>query len=239
MEPVSLSKDLLAAARTGSDAEIALVVAELASVRPAGIEGDASRIAFWLNVYNARLLHALRDRPRAGHLFRHRALFRSSRYELAGRDYSLDQVEHGLLRANRRPPFALRRTIPPGDQRLDAAPAEADPRIHFALNCGAVSCPPIAPYDEVDLDKQLDAATRSYLKAESELDGERIVLPGLMRLYRRDFEAAGGPVEFALAHLPAEEADAVRSRRGRGVSWSRFDWTLVGAQPSSEDLSAK
>ena len=209
-------------------------VEELAAVRPAEIEGDPARIAFWLNVYNGRLLHALRDHPRSGHLFRHRGLFRSTGYGLDGREYSLDQIEHGLLRRNRRAPFALRRTLAVGDPRLAAAPAIADPRIHFALNCGAASCPPIKAYDEAGVDPALDAATRSYLDADTEVDGDRVVLPGLMKLYRGDFDAAGGPLAFALAHLPEKTAAAIRARPGLRVGWSRFDWTLVAAAPGSD-----
>jgi hypothetical protein len=238
VEAVSLSRQLLAAARAGDDAEISRAVEELAAVRPPEIEGDPARVAFWLNVYNGRLLHAFHDHPRSGHLFRHRGLFRSTGYVLDGREHSLDQIEHGLLRRNRRAPFALRRTLPVGDPRLAAAPAVADPRIHFALNCGAVSCPPIAEYDEAGVGSALDAATRSYLEAETVLDGDRVVLPGLMKLYRGDFDAAGGPVEFALAHLPDETAEAIRELPRLKVGWSRFDWTLVAPQGSS-DLSAK
>ena len=238
MEAVSLSRRLLAAARAGDDAEIGRAVEELAAVRPAEIEGDPARLAFWLNVYNGRLLHAFRDHPRSGHLFRHRGLFRSTGYSLDGREFSLDQIEHGLLRDNRRAPFALRRTLPVGDPRLAAAPAVADPRIHFALNCGAVSCPPVREYDEAGVDADLDAATRSYLEAETELEDDRVVLPGLMKLYRGDFESAGGPVEFALSHLPEETAAALRARPDLRIGWTRFDWTLVAAQPTS-DFSAK
>ena len=54
-----------------------------------------------------------------------------------------------------------------------------------------------------------------------------------MRLYRRDFEAAGGPLAFTLRHLPA--AVAVRLREGADslpLRYAKFDWTLVGPTES-------
>lgn len=150
---------------------------------------------------------------------------------IGGHRYSLDVIEHGLLRGNRRPPFAIRRTLSPADPRLVAAPSSADPRIHFALNCGAVSCPPVRPYGAEDVGASLDAATRGYLQAESSLDREsgRLVLPGLMRLYRLDFADRGGVLAFSLPYLPAADAGWLRSNPGVRVDWSRFDWTMTAS----------
>ena len=47
-----------------------------------------------------------------------------------------------------------------------------DPRIHFALNCGAVSCPPIAVYEGESLDEQLDIATEGFLEGNTIVDKE-------------------------------------------------------------------
>ena len=77
------------------------------------------------------------------------------------------------------------------DPRLNLALTEAEPRIHFALNCGAASCPPIktfsaeevseityisvAPWSIVisilifQIDSQLDIATSSYLENDDAL----------------------------------------------------------------------
>ena len=226
MDAVSESQALLAAARAGDRPGLEAAAAGLAAIRPGAIEGDAARIAFWLNVYNARLLDALDERPLTGSLLRHRGLFRRAAYEVGGERYSLDAIEHGLLRGNARAPFALRRTLRPGDERLNGAPSRPDPRIHFALNCGAASCPPIRAYSAEKLRDELEAAARAYLEAESGFDAAtgRLVLPGLLRLYRADFEPEGGAIAFALSRLPFG-AEAARA----DVSWSRFDWTLNGA----------
>ena len=132
---------------------------------------------------------ALAEKPRSGHLFRHRRLFKRATHTRDGLDYSLDEIEHGLLRGNRRPPYGLRRLLRDGDPKLEAAPSRPDPRIHFALNCGARSCPPVRTYTAEGVDRELEAATLSYMEAESELDREAgvLTLPGVVKLYRSDF----------------------------------------------------
>ena len=113
------------------------------------------RLAFWLNAYNRLVRDELAARPRHGHLFRHRRLFRTIALEHEGLRFTPDVIEHGLLRGNRRPPYGLRPLLRAGDPRLEYAPASVDPRIHFALNCGARSCPPVHDSEAARVDEQL------------------------------------------------------------------------------------
>ena len=60
--------------------------------------------------------------------------------------YSLHDIESGILRANRRPVASFSRPFSKTDPRLAIALPEPEPMIHFALVCGAKSCPPIKTY---------------------------------------------------------------------------------------------
>ena len=60
--------------------------------------------------------------------------------------YSLHDIESGILRANRRPVATIFRPFSKTDPRLHIALPEPEPAIHFALVCGAKSCPPIKTY---------------------------------------------------------------------------------------------
>ena len=120
------------------------------------------------------------------------------------------------------------RPFSPDDPRLRTAPGTPDPRIHFALNCGARSCPGVRVYSD-DPDAELEAATRAYITAESDPDeaGGTLTLPGLMKLYRSDFGGRDGMVRFAAARLPdsnwiEEAGDGLRIR------FTRFDWRTAG-----------
>ena len=79
-------------------------------------------------------------------------------YEVAGHVLSLDDVEHALLRRSPagdarslRRTHARRRTFAPTLAR------KFDNRIHFALNCGASSCPPVKLFRDESLDEDLAA----------------------------------------------------------------------------------
>ena len=78
----------------------------------------------------------------------------------------------------------------------------------------------VRPYDAAGLDAALEAATREYLRRETVVEGERVALPGLCRLYRGDFGGSSGLRALAARHLDV----AVPAGRLR---FTRFDWTLV------------
>ena len=59
------------------------------------------------------------------------------------------------------PPFSRRDVRP----RLRVV----DPRIHFALVCGARGCPPISVYSALDLDRELATAAAVFLSDPSAL----------------------------------------------------------------------
>ena len=193
---------------------------------------DDELLAYWLNAYNSTLRGALAAKPRSGHLFRHRRLFKTATHRRDGLDYTLDEIEHGLLRGNRRPPYGLRRLLRPGDPKLDAAPGRVDTRIHFALNCGARSCPPVRTYTAPGVDAELEAATLSYMEAESDLDRERgvLTLPGVVKLYRSDFGTDAELTELAARALGGADAAWIHEHAGEiRLDYAKFDWRLVPA----------
>lgn len=233
-DPAALSRQILAEARRVEAPEECGRLAELArrlrGVDPAAIGGDAARLAFWINLYNALLLHRLCLRPVRGSVLWRPRLFSTSAYEVGGEPYSLDLIEHGVLRRNRRPPYRLRRPLRESDPRREAAPSRVDPRVHFALNCGACSCPPIHVYEPGAIEEQLELATRAYLRAETEVDSERgrVTLPRLMRLYRADFGDRAARLELATRHVSAVRKCCEACGERLGVRYGRFDW---GAAP--------
>ncbi len=233
LDPVDLSEQILAEAKSVQGPEhcarLDRLTAQLHGVDPDGLAGDSERIAFWANLYNALILHCLCLRPLKGSLLRHLRMFDRIAYGVGGHDYPLNLIEHGVLRGNRRPPFRVRRLLGQSDPRLAAAVSSVDPRIHFALNCGARSCPPIRAYDPEVLEDQLELSTRSYLEAETQIEVERcrIKLPRLMRLYRADFGSRDEQLAFAAAHVPGVRECLERRSRTPRVRYSKFDWTVT------------
>jgi hypothetical protein len=135
---------------------------------------------------------------------------------------SLDAMEHGILRVSRSKYGLgyLPRVPRPAERRFRLA--EPDPRIHFALNCGAESCPAIRAYEPDRIDDQLDMTTRSYLDATVAYDADAGVarLPRLFLWYRGDFDGGAGIRAFLRAHGALPD-DADPRLRYRSWDWSR------------------
>ncbi|MFB6281050.1 MAG: DUF547 domain-containing protein [Haloferacaceae archaeon] len=183
----------------------------------------ATALAFWLNLYNAgtQLLLARREDPFGGPLGFLR-FFRTSCVTVAGTDLGLDDIEQGVLRGSRSKYGLgyLPRLRPSAFERRYRL-SDPDPRIHFALNCGAASCPAIRAYDPERVDDQLDAATRAYLDGTVEYDPASGVarVPRVFLWYRGDFGGGRGIRAFLRDHgaVPADAEPRLRYR-----SW---DWT--------------
>ena len=91
--------------------------------------------------------------------------FSTVSYKLGGLVYSLNDIENGILRSNRSSMATLyRKPFSATDPKLAIALKTVDPRIHFALNCGAKSCPPIKTFSGAEVEEQLEVATAAFLE---------------------------------------------------------------------------
>jgi hypothetical protein len=185
-------------------------------------------LAFWLNIYNAAAQLLLARRPE---LFDSRwRFFRTTAITAAGVDVSLDDIEHGILRG-KRSKYGLgylprvARTGFGSDYRLDV-----DPRIHFALNCGAVSCPAILAYDPDTVDRTLDEATETNLNqtVTYDTDRDRVRLPRVCLWFIGDFGGPSGLRVFLRDHgqIPPESNPSLR--------FESYDWTKAPRQFADE-----
>lgn len=177
-------------------------------------------LAFWLNCYNAATQLLLERRPA---LFDSRVrFFRAPAITVAGTALSLDDVEHGILRG-RRSKYGLGYLPRLSRTGLGAAyRLEPDPRIHFALNCGAASCPAILAYEPEPIDEILDEATRTSLERSVEYDPERdrLRLPRVCLWFLGDFGGPSGLRSFLRTHGVVPESASTPSLRFRGYDWS-------------------
>ena len=112
-------------------------------------------------------------------------------YDIGGQCFSLNDIENGILRGNKGSMATLYMTpFGKGDPRIVHALPEAEPKIHFALNCGAKSCPPIKTFKPDGIDAQLKTATDSYLENDDavtlEPDKGVIYLSMLFKWYVRN-----------------------------------------------------
>jgi hypothetical protein len=97
-----------------------------------------------------------------------------------------------------------------------------DYRIHFALNCGAKSCPPIALYRADEIDSQLDKATAAYLASTAQYKARQNVVwaPAVCSWFKGDFGGEDGVIEMM------KKYKVVPQDKTPEVEYLSYDWTL-------------
>lgn len=117
-------------------------------------------------------------------------------YRIGPHVFSLDDMEHGILRGNQRHPSTRQRLFSKEDPRGVFSVTELDPRIHCALVCGAKSCPPIRLYSAANLERGLTMACQNFCRNEVQVDPEarRVTVSQLFRWYSADFGATDADI---------------------------------------------
>ncbi|MFN5169458.1 MAG: DUF547 domain-containing protein [Cyclobacteriaceae bacterium] len=178
--------------------------------------------AFWLNLYNTFVAYSLAQNPSQ---FDDRGKFFKTEFiTIAGQKLSLDDIEHGIIRHSRNKlsmGYLGKVAVPDFEKRFRLA--DIDWRIHFALNCGAKSCPPVSFYDWKRLDQQLNLATADYLARNTRYDApaDAVFVPMLCSWFRADFDGEDGVREIMKKH------GIVPAARNPSVKYNDYDWTLL------------
>ncbi len=191
----------------------------LASAKPAGL-APAERLAFWINTYNAytiQLIVSHGERASIRNINKTLGLklkgpWQEELVRAGGLRLHLDHVEHEIIRKQFH-----------------------EPRIHFALVCAALSCPPLRSeaFTGARLEEQLADQARVFLLAsptKNRVDVAARVVHGspiYSSYYRDDFGGSDAAIGRYLAGLwpPGPERDLLASGRFQLVS-TDYDWTL-------------
>jgi uncharacterized protein DUF547 len=214
-------------------AELRRCTAQLNHFDPSSLQTDAERLAFWINLYNVLIVDAVIAFGIRRAVWEDRGFFRRAAYRIGGRRCSADEIEHGILRSNRLPPYIPFPVWARNDLRRQWVVQRLDPRVHAALNCASRSCPPIAVYAAEVIDEQLDLAARSFVNSTTEVvqaeNGRlSLQLSPIFRWYSADFGGITGILNFVLKYLADEKARAqIAGECARlKIKWARYDWSL-------------
>ena len=165
-------------------------------------------MGFYINAYNALVLDALLAEPSLpANVTDLKGFFDGKKYKVAGKEVTLNDLE-GSIRTQYK-----------------------DPRVHFAFNCGAKSCPPLParafPEDPAALAKMLDELTHAFLNGSGVKvdDGKKEVqVTRLMEWYAGDFGDVG-------AYLRANVTDPTKAATlkaaldgGYTITFQAYDW---------------
>lgn len=185
----------------------------MAGVVPDRLNRDEA-LAFYVNLYNAWTLKLIVDNYPDLESIKDLGWFLHTPWDknlvvLGGRVISLDHLEHEIIR-----------------------PQFQDARVHFALNCTALSCPPLQkePYRGAVLDRQLDMVARTFVNSKDDnyLDGNILYLCKLFDWYEEDFQPTVR--DFVLRFAEPDMARGVRNAgKDLRIEYLPYDWTLNDA----------
>ncbi len=194
--------------------------------------------AWWINLYNGLIIHAVIEFGIRRSVLEDRGFFRRAAYLVGGLRMSADDIEHGVLRGNRHHPLLPVPQFGPGDPRLRWS-LPLDPRIHFALVCAANSCPVINLYTAQGVDQQLETATTAFIngggvEVQAKKQATAVLLSSIFKWYQTDFGGRVGILEF-IARYIHDGASREILRKGRTqVRYLGYDWRLNHWVPERE-----
>ncbi len=169
------------------------------------------RLAYWINAYNAFTVKLIVDHYPVESIkdIKNGIPFVNTVWDIKfidieGRTYDLNNIEHGIIR-----------------------PKFEEPRIHFAVNCAALSCPKLAnrAYTAEQLDAQLTEAAKSFLADEqkNELRPGKVKISKIFTWYQGDFTTEGRSlIEYLNQYAPIE------IQEGATIEYLDYSWALNG-----------
>ncbi len=170
------------------------------------------QLAYWINAYNAFTvklivdhypLESIRDLHPRPYIPTVRTVWHWKFFEIGGSPASLDQIEHEILREE-----------------------FEEPRIHFAINCASISCPPLRneAYMPEKLEKQLDDQAVTFLNHPkwNKTTARPVELSRIFKWFQGDFTRQGGLIHFINPYLSTKIPETGK------ITYMEYNWGLNG-----------
>ncbi len=219
------SQDLLVALKERDMEKTEKIVTLLAntdrSVLLQEISDDEHKKAFWTNIYNAFVVYRLLKNP--SEYDDRGKFFKTESIEIADQILSLDNIEHDILRRRKHKlSKGYFNKLCTSKEIKELMVDRIDYRIHFALNCGAYSCPPIRIYTPENIEKEFASASKDYLTAEVEYFPEKnmVRVPVLMDWFMGDFDGVSGTRKIL------HDLDLIEPGSKPKVRYKSYNWDL-------------
>jgi hypothetical protein len=160
------------------------------------------KLAFWINTYNAFTIALLVDNYpiKSIQSLDGGKTWDVKRITINNKKYSLNNIENDIIR-----------------------PQFKDPRIHFAVNCGAKSCPPLlnSAYVGKTLNSQLDKVTKTFINNKNfqNIAPQTVSISKIFDWYAVDF----GDINSFL-----NKYSNIQIQKNAKLTYKEYDWSLNG-----------
>lgn len=163
----------------------------------------SEQMVFWINAYNAFTIKLILDNYPIESIMKIEGgkAWDKKFISIGGEFYSLNQIEHEILRKK-----------------------FFDPRIHFALNCAALSCPKLynRAFNSADLEKQLEKLSSEFINnsKKNKIHAENIKVSQIFNWYAEDFTKNGKLLDFLNRYSKQPIQNSAF------ISYLEYDWKL-------------
>ena len=161
----------------------------------------SKELAYWINAYNGYTIKLILDNYPLKSIT---DLYGGKPWdkkwiEIGGKTYSLNNIENDIIR-----------------------PTFNEPRIHFAVNCAAKSCPKLGnfAFTEANLEEKLEKNTKKFINGpENKITADQASISKIFEWYKADF---GDLKKFLNKYSDTKIAE------GTELKYSEYDWQLNG-----------
>lgn len=185
---------------------------DLAKTRPSGL-GRADAAAYWINLYNALTVDVILDHYPVNSILEidltgdGQGPWRKKLVMIEGKKLSLDDIEYHIL-----------------------IPTLGDPKVHYALNTGALSCPALQPaaFSRGNLGNYLRRGARQYINSSRgvKVESGKIIASSIYDWYLNDFGGKDSLRPHWQIYADTRKYSEIEEARISGFS---FDWRLNDA----------
>ena len=167
---------------------------------------ENERMVFWINAYNAYTIKAIIDNYPLKSITEIKPAGAESVWKLkniviGGKKVSLDAIENEILRVEFN-----------------------EPRIHFAINCASISCPPLRneAFTASKLEAQLTEQTRKFFKDKlrNKLSPSKAELSQIFNWFNVDFTKKGSLIDFVNRYSD------VKLNKNATITYLEYNWNL-------------
>ncbi|XP_061347966.1 uncharacterized protein LOC133293412 [Gastrolobium bilobum] len=194
---------------------------------------ENEKLAFFLNLYNAMVIHAIISLGCPEGVIDRRSFFSDFQYLVGGHPYSLATIKNGILRCNRRSPYSLVKPFSTGDRRLEVALVKLNPLFHFGLCNGTKSSPKVRFFSPQRVVDELRGAAREFFEndgIEVDLEKRTVHLTRIFKWFSGDFGQEKDILKWIINYLDPNKAGLLTHLLGDGgpvnISYQNFNWSI-------------
>lgn len=168
------------------------------------------QLAYWINAYNAftvKLIvdnypvESIRDLGPKLKIPMIKDVWHYKFFEIGGQESSLDEIEHSILRKE-----------------------FEEPRIHFAINCASVSCPPLLneAFEAKTINAQLDKVAKGFINdpSRNKINTDAVQISSIFSWFKGDFTKNGDLIDFL------NQYSDTKIKSGAKVTFLDYNWNL-------------